>query len=334
MAEGKTRSWIDLPLIMALALVIAWGHSVPVPATVHGSTGTADFDCGSVADIPQVECRVLIALYNSTNGSGWYDKAGWLVTNMPCNWYGLTCTGGHVSNIDLDNNHVGGSIPPELGDLARLRELTLSNNCASGSIPPELGNLTELEVLDLFDSCASGPIPPELGNLANLKHLDLGGNDRITGTIPWELANLAKLQVLSLDFNQLSGNIPPELGSLADLQRLTMLSNHLSGGIPPTLGNLSNLQWLLLGVNQLSGTVPPDLGNLSHLQGLVLSANPLIGPLPSNLTSLTELTMFWFDDTGLCEPGNSAFQTWLAGIQELKRTGVLCQTTYLPMMVQ
>ena len=55
----------------------------------------------------------------------------------------------------------------------------------TGEIPPELGNLPNLYQLSL--NCQlSGEIPPELSNLANLQYLVLGGN-QLSGEIPPEL---------------------------------------------------------------------------------------------------------------------------------------------------
>ncbi|WP_420448358.1 leucine-rich repeat domain-containing protein [Candidatus Palauibacter sp.] len=57
---------------------------------------------------------------------------------------------------------LSGPIPPELGDLANLRELHLWINQLSGPIPPELGNLANLRSLNLGINRLSGPIPPEM----------------------------------------------------------------------------------------------------------------------------------------------------------------------------
>ncbi|BAP57941.1 hypothetical protein THII_3644 [Thioploca ingrica] len=41
-------------------------------------------DCTKVTQIPQLECEVLLGLYNSTNGPNWENKSGWNKTNTPC----------------------------------------------------------------------------------------------------------------------------------------------------------------------------------------------------------------------------------------------------------
>jgi hypothetical protein len=47
-------------------------------------------------------------------------------------------------------------------------------------------------------------------------------------------------------------------------------------------------------------------------------------PLPETLTDLN-LISFRFDNTGICEPADAAFQAWLDGIASLQRTRVLCR---------
>ncbi|MEN8218814.1 MAG: hypothetical protein ABFS56_21060 [Pseudomonadota bacterium] len=54
---------------------------------------------------------MLIAFYYSTNGANWTRNDGWNVTNTPCSWYGVLCSGGHVSEINLYYNSLTGSIP-------------------------------------------------------------------------------------------------------------------------------------------------------------------------------------------------------------------------------
>ncbi len=270
------------------------------------------FDCASVTDVPLIECEALVAFYGSTNGAGWKNN-NWLISPTVNDWYGVAVTDGRVTNLDLFDNLLIGSIPPQLGDLSNLRSLNLSLNQLSGSIPPQLGDLSNLISLDLPINQLSGSIPPELGNLSNLEYLFLGGN-QLSGSIPPELGNLSYLQQLSLTRNQLSGSIPPELGNLSYLEFLYLNDNQLSGSIPPQLGNLSSyffyldlsfnqlsgsippelagitdISYVFLQSNKLSGSIPPELGNLSYLRSLNLSLNRLSGSIPSEMGNLINL---------------------------------------------
>ena len=101
------------------------------------------------------------------------------------------------------------------------------------------------------------------------------------------------------------------------LEGLSLSNNHLSGPIPSSLGSLANLRALTLGWNELSGTIPPALGNLANLKELYLSSNQLSGSLPTSFTQLTALEGFAFgDNAGLCSPGDTVFQKWLAAIPQ------------------
>ena len=84
---------------------------------------------------------------------------------------------------------MGGSIPPEIGNLTDLEFLNLSSNKINGSIRSEIGNLTNLSELNLSSNQLIGEIPPEIGNLTDLYVLDLSYN-QITGYIPSEICNL------------------------------------------------------------------------------------------------------------------------------------------------
>ena len=252
------------------------------------------------AAIPAAERAALIALYSGTDGDNWNDNSGWKTPPLDVDgfalpgtentWFGVTTDGGNasVTAINLGNNQLTGSIPPELGNLSNLIDLSLHRNQLSGGIPAELGNLANLQAIILEFNQLTGTIPIQLGNLTNLINLDLQGN-QLTGSIPAELGNLISLEALDLRQNQLTGNIPIEIGNLANLEGLVLTFNQLTGDIPAELGNLSNLLGLRLDNNQFTGSIPSELGNLANLQWLDLSSNQLIGTMPSELGNLTNL---------------------------------------------
>lgn len=200
----------------ALALILiaaaAPASAGPAPATLPQAAAPAAF-CDSVTQIPTAECQALVDLYNSTAGPGWTTKTGWLVTNTPCGWFGVTCTDSHVRKLELAINNLSGVLPASLGNLADLQELILARNQLLGPLPDSITTLGDLSNLLLADNQLSGPLPASIGNLDNL-----------------ELFNISN--------NQLSGPLPASLGNLSDLGLLDIWSNPFSGALPTSLTNL------------------------------------------------------------------------------------------------
>jgi hypothetical protein len=344
MKRGYFRLIFQLLLITSLILQSPFSSFTRVQAKSESQVA-GEFDCVNVSEIPQLECEALVSLYISTSGASWSNHTNWLESDTPSNWFGVTVSGGNVTEISLNSNQLIGSIPSDLGGLTYLQTLNLEFNQISGSIPPELGSLTNLLTLNLFYNQLSGAIPPELGGLTDLQNLNLSSN-QFGGAIPPELANLTNLWHLYIYSTQLSGEIPPVLGSMTNLQAINLSNNHLGGAIPPELGGLVNLETLDLAGNQFSGAIPPELGNLTSLRELMLGSNQLSGPVPPELggltnlerlylfsrqlsgsipltfTLLTKLYIFHFVETRLCEPQDPAFQTWKAAIPYWYSTGL------------
>ncbi|HEX2905742.1 MAG TPA: leucine-rich repeat domain-containing protein [Phototrophicaceae bacterium] len=222
--------------VALLCVLLALAAAVPTRASPAAQT----FDCNSVTEIPTLECQALIALYTSTNGSGWANHTNWETTTTPCSWYGVVCSSGHVTQLNLYTNQLSGRLPSELGSLTYLRYFRLYDNQLSGALPPQLGNLTSLQRIYLQFNQLSGTIPPELGNLS-------------------------QLEVLNLSDNRLEGTIPPELGSLTNLRQLWLHDNQLSGEIPATLVNLTLLDDIFndLSSNCLTASDPTLLNFLA-----------------------------------------------------------------------
>ncbi|MEZ4713946.1 MAG: Calx-beta domain-containing protein [Caldilineaceae bacterium] len=282
------------------------------------------FSCANVTEIPVSECEGLVDLYNSTNGPNWTNRSGWLATLTLCSWFGVSCYNNHLYLVNLPNNNLVGTLPIQINKLGFVDGLYLNDNHLTGSIPPPIGQLTLLD-LDLSNNQLGGAIPPELGSIAGINHLFLDSN-QFTGNIPPELGNFNRIISLHLSANYLSGPIPTQLGNLTSLVNLGLCCNQLSGQIPAFLGNLTKLKFLALDSNQFTGSLPSQLGNLVDLIELHLENNGSVnGPLPGSLTNLRNLANFGFFNTGLCEPGDSTFQNWLAGIANLQRTNIPCE---------
>ncbi|GGH55164.1 hypothetical protein GCM10007423_62400 [Dyadobacter endophyticus] len=239
----------------------------------------------------------LIALYNSTKGPEWLQKAGWNPNgnpgDSPCGWYGVTCEGGRVTGLDLSGSAIDGSLPPEIGNLDQLKTFIVDWTMIIDWETPEIPRYL--------------PIPTEIGNLTNLEHLDLSGRNSeepfmgglpLPGPLPASLGNLTKLTYLDLSCSlvdlqyrgNMNGAIPATLGNLVNLKHLDLSNQVLSGAIPPELGNLTQLEYLnLTGANQFTGGIPATFNNLVNLKTLGLRYSnycgfacygTLSGPIP------------------------------------------------------
>ena len=135
----------------------------------------------------------LAALYEATAGPDWTNATGWLTDAPISNWYGVaTDEAGRITGLDLRGNELAGTVPPELGALAGLRNLDLRDNRLTGELPGELGELAELRELYLSGNRFEGRLPAELGGLAGLEALHVSDN-RFTGALPSSLSRLSKL---------------------------------------------------------------------------------------------------------------------------------------------
>ncbi len=318
----------SLPLAMAdLPLERVWleDTNLCIPANAGFEAWLMDVLQGdrvlSCDQAVEMDRLALIALYNATNGPNWNRQHNWLSDAPLADWAGVTTdeNGRVCCLLYLAANKMSGSIPPEIGNLTRLKRLNLDDNRLTGPIPSELGRMASLKQLWLQFNQLTGRIPPELSQLSYMESMVLTDN-KLTGGIPPELGRLPDLRQLELGHNPLGGTIPPELGQLKNLVSLVLLDNELSGSIPPELGQLANLEQLFLNGNSLTGTIPSELADLTKLRHMILGGNRLrgeladfgfdrmaglevlhlpvnrfSGPIPASLAKLTRLTALWLN---------------------------------------
>lgn len=183
-------------------------------------------------------------------------------------------------------------LPPEIGQLKKLKKLIITRNLSLRAIPDTLGDCPELSYLDLSSSSLRS-IPSKLGsvdylnisgnkspellaaatNYTNLRTLKAAAN--IITTLPANFGNLKNLRTLNLGFNDIF-ELPPVLAELPVLEELDLSGNHLSA-LPHSMAYLRYLHTLELDYNDFQ-RVPRFLGDMkerSNLSVLKLSNNPL-----------------------------------------------------------
>jgi len=190
-----------------------------------------------------VQRYVLAVIYFATNGDGWFtctwnqstpcDGQPFLSAVSECDWGGIECdTTNHVAKISLQSNNLKGPIPPEIGLLENLYDLTMEENELTGTLPESIVKLAALKFLDLDHNKLVGTIPEGLYDLQYIWALDLDSN-HLTGTISTRIGQLEDLYIAQFDGNNMTGSIPSEIGALTNLGYLTLSGNAFNGaGIP------------------------------------------------------------------------------------------------------
>lgn len=183
--------------------------------------------------------EALTALYVSTQGSGWTTKTNWLQGD-PCtfSWTGIVCSGSEVTQLNLGNNNLKGTLPTVLGYLTSMAANAKFNhgNTLSGTLPSELGQWSLMVTsFQTHDNIFTGAIPSQLGLWTGFQNYFEPRLAKFSGKIPSELGLLTNMQAwLAFDGNKMTGEIPSELAKIPNNAAvLRMSQNSLCGDIPP-----------------------------------------------------------------------------------------------------
>ncbi|XP_031122593.1 receptor kinase-like protein Xa21 [Ipomoea triloba] len=205
-----------------------------------------------------------------------------------CDWIGVTCSRRHqrVTQLNLFNMGLNGTIPQEIGGLSFLSTFNISTNNFHGHIPESIGFLSKLQTLDLSYNHLTGNIPATIYNISSLRFVVMNYNS-LSGMLPAGICdNYRQLQGLFLRSNRLSGEIPSSLHKCMELRVLNLEENEFHGSIPTEIGNFSKLERLLLYGNNLTGDLPWTIFNMSSLVVLDIERNEISGILPNDLCYL------------------------------------------------
>ncbi|XP_073262647.1 uncharacterized protein [Populus alba] len=150
----------------------------------------------------------------------------------------------------------------------------------SGTVPPELGGLVNLENLTLSGNYLTGELPPALTNLTGLKELRLSGNN-FTGRIPDFIRSWKQLDTLEIQAGGFTGPIPSSISLLTNLTDLK-ISNLLGDGSEfPNLESIAGIKYLMLSNCNLSGNFPIYLTRMAKLKNFVIYSIPCISSILS-----------------------------------------------------
>lgn len=198
-----------------------------------------------------------------------------------------------LSQLDLSNNKLNGTLPTTIGELVNLQAVDVSNNAQLGAdgccdtadsyyssfygynttVPTEIGMLKKLQVLKMDWSRFMRHMPTEMGKLRSLQTWRLQGNyetNQVSGTIPTEVGSLKKLTEFMMENNTLSGTLPSEIASMESLEKFTVQDNRLSGTLPEAMGDIEFLNYWDSFGNKLEGDIPSSIQKLGSLDYLYI----------------------------------------------------------------
>lgn len=200
--------------------------------------------------------EVLRIFYDALGGDNWYTKYNWNTDAPLSQWYGLEVDYyGHLTVINIWDNHINGSIPKEIAELKHLKGLYLGYGNVT-SIPEELCQM-DLENLSLRKLGISS-LPDGFGNLTHLTYLDLAENQFTA--VPECIKQMKGLQNLDISMNSISGELPEWISELTNLSSLYLQENEFEGMIPAAyFTNLTILKDFYLANNCLTGKITEDM---------------------------------------------------------------------------
>ena len=152
------------PEAIAAAATTTTKTPSPTAASATGTpvaTATPDASpCTNSRAVPNPEapglvrdCNTLLAVKDTLRGSA---SLNWSKTISINRWDGVTVSNSRVTQLDLSDNQLTGSIPEELGNLSQLEWLSLRENQLTGRIPPELDSI---DTLYLYGNESLGCLP-------------------------------------------------------------------------------------------------------------------------------------------------------------------------------
>ncbi|KAL8531072.1 hypothetical protein ACS0TY_007906 [Phlomoides rotata] len=216
----------------------------------------------------------------------WDSKSLPSSDGCPANWYGISCTNGHITSITLSNLGLVGEFSfLSISTLQMLRNLSISNNQFNGTITEHIGLLKSLQSLDLSGNLFTGSIPSQLSSLQNMVLVNVSSNN-MGGEIPTGFGNLKLLKYLDFHSNSFVGDVMAILTQLGGVMYVDLSCNSFTGSLDVGLGNsdfVSSVSYLNISYNNLTGELFSHDGMpyFDSLEVFDASDNRLVGKVPS-----------------------------------------------------
>ncbi|KAF7087530.1 hypothetical protein CFC21_090712 [Triticum aestivum] len=262
------KNWVwNLPSLQGLSLSSCGIHG-PIPDAVGNLTSIQTLDLGFnmfTGIVPstikkQKKLQNLLLHYNFIN----MDVAE-LLHRLPSN---------ELYVLFLEENHLTGSLPDQLGHFSNLTIIALDNNKLSGEIPVGIRELINLSDISLTSNNLHGTITEDhFTNLTNLQFLYISDNSL---TVKVDSTWKAPFSLVQADFRScILGPQFPSWLNQPHMIDLDVSNTSIHDNIPVWIAN-SSAQYLNLSRNRLAGMLP-TFSLSSPLRILDVSSNQIVG---------------------------------------------------------
>ncbi len=267
--------------IKSITVIYSTGNKERSITKHIGYISSIDNYCELVTDISRTQCDALVALYNSTNGSGWYDHNNWLgdwdtTPTTACDWEGVYCTEGEwweeVYYIDIEENNLSGIIPAQISGLSSLRYLYLNGNQITTIASGAFNGLSNLQYLYLNNNQITTIASGAFNGLSRWNTLNLS-NNQITTIASGAFNELPELQYLYLDHNKIASITTGMFDGISSVQEIRLNNNMITTIVSDAFSWLSNLYYLYINNNNIATIASGAFNGLSNLPYLSLSYN-------------------------------------------------------------
>jgi hypothetical protein len=151
-----------------------------------------------------------LTFYNN-GGSDWTHQEHWMTSQAVCSWYGIRCQGKYITEVDLSNNALVGTIHHAWTLLTNCSSILLNANAVTGTIPGEVfGNMQSLEYLYLKNNQLSGTVPTTLLTAGTIGTLQLTEDSNRRDKATHHHMFVTHKDTLFIQGNQITGSWPTE----------------------------------------------------------------------------------------------------------------------------
>ena len=235
------------------------------PAVISRNTGNCNDEvtvsqaCG-LLPCTHPDYDALETLYTNTDGDNWTDNTGWLTDCDPCQWFGITCVNGRVTELNLPNNQLDGPLVPELSSLTKLERLHLPDNALTGNFSRLIWGLP-LRHVNLSNNQLN--TTDDAGDMPLLEFVNLGDNNFVTADLPI-ITGAPNLRIFNASNAGFLDQVPDTYNptEMPALQRLDLSGNALFDELPPEFGEFPALISLNLRGNNFVGCYPSGYASL------------------------------------------------------------------------